>query len=168
MRTLSTAFVLLLFLFSITGCSQISSPTALPAGTSSPSALAASASENVRSFTVPISGVNPCNAEQVAGSLDVLLVLNRHDTGDGQTHVNVNGNFHGTLAGLQGNTYHVSGHGSADFGDVASHYDFPFHVVAATDKSAPNLTVDGIARASVDAAGNPLAATVISLTFTCT
>src|SRR5438132_2969439 len=123
-----------------------------------PGAAARADSGNVLAFTVAVAGVNPCNAENVSGSLNVTIVLNRHSAGDDETRANVHGSFHGELTGSLGNTYHVAAEGEDHSDLLAGHYDFPFHVNAATEGSAPNLTLDGIARVIANASGDPVGA----------
>lgn len=124
-------------------------------------------SDKELSFTAVITSADPCTGEGVSGSLDVVLVANRASTGSDQIRVNVHGSFHGQLVGNLGTTYQVSAAGSGRFDFVSGHYDFPFSTEGISHNSAPNLTLDGVARLFVNGEGDPTGGTIVSVSATC-
>jgi hypothetical protein len=125
------------------------------------------AGENAFWLTPDVNGANPCTGEGVSGSLTVLLVVSRISTGDGGVHVNVHGSFHAQLTGSLGTTYQVSANGNAQSHSVADYYDFSFSVEAISHGAAPNFTLEGVARVFVNGSGDPVGATIVSLTPNC-
>lgn len=107
---------------------------------------------------------NPCNGENISGTVDVLLGV----------HVNANGgvtvfrSFHGTLEGDQGNTYQISSVGQENFDNTFPlYYDVLFHNNVIGVGKAPNFEADATVRIFVNADQEPTGYTVFGTTFTC-
>ena len=115
-------------------------------------------------ITFPSIQFNPCNGENISGTVDVVLGVHVNENGG----VNVFRSFHGTLEGNQGNTYQISSIGHEHFDNTfPSFYQFTFHNNVIGLGKAPNFEAEATVRVFVNADQEPIGYTTSGATFTC-
>jgi len=89
--------------------------------------------------TVLFQTFNTCNGEFLSGLVTLHVVMSTSTDGDHQIFMM---EYHGTLTGDQGNTYHFSAHipiGTTNTNGSQDESTADFDITAASDGSAPNI-----------------------------
>jgi hypothetical protein len=122
--------------------------------------------EKTLHFTGGYAITNPCNGEFASGPIDIVIVVNTAETGNG-TFVTVNHTSHATLIGNTGSEYKISRHAKGKFDALSNQYVIPWRGEFVGKGAAPNFTATGELRVSVNADQEPTGSQQVNVVTTC-